>query len=574
MGDSDEKLMQAVLKTMLNSSKDMIFIKNEKLIYKGCSPAFSSIVGISDPADIVGKTDFDIFADQELAKRYTEDDMRLMSGKELKTEYVEPLPAVDGRPRYGATSKHVIRDKNGALIGLLGISRDITREYEARLNYERELRYLFELPPDALVAALFDITDWRVVDIRTRNDSDHIISHYATINEFVLNAADSAVEDKHVARFFHSFSQNSIYRIYESGKRSMELEYLRKFPNGKALWVKNEFHFLIDPVSGNLSVLVILFDIDEAKRSRDAIRRAAENDGLTGLLNREATMKYIDTFLSADGSNGMHALFLIDIDNFKTVNDTFGHQVGDRVISEIATLIKSVFRETDIVGRIGGDEFFVLMKNTDKNSTRSKAHNLIFVLQHICATPSTKLELSASVGISIFDNGDKNLERLYKEADLALYHSKECGKNQFSFYNSSSDVKSLITKSDGYISTVNLYELLNKIDAGIIICHTNPELNDAKPVFISDTFFAMMGGLDRENGFMLYSNFMKAVHPNDKKRVWQEYDNARYAERVLRSSYRVIGKDARYYNLAVTSNIIVNDDGSVDTYSVYTKLDI
>lgn len=154
MGDSEINLMQAVLKTILNSSEDMIFIKNEQLVYKGCSPAFSSIVGISDPVDIVGKTDFDIFADQELAKRYTEDDIRLMNGDELKTEYIEPLPEVDGRPRYGSTSKHVIRDEHGLLLGLLGISRDITREYEARLNYERELRYLFELPPDALVAAL------------------------------------------------------------------------------------------------------------------------------------------------------------------------------------------------------------------------------------------------------------------------------------------------------------------------------------------------------------------------------------------------------------------------------------
>lgn len=262
------------LKTILDSTKDMIFIKDANLIYCGSSSSFAKLVGLSSSEELIGKTDFDIFADVELAKRYTQDDKRMMDSKKPMLEYIEPLPAIDGRPRYSSTSKHLIADSEGNVIGLCGISRDITREYEARVNYERELRYLFELPPDALTAALFDITSWRIVDLRSRTDQDHIVSNYATVDEFIADARQSVAADEDALEFFQSFSRHFIYGIYESGQRNLELEYLRNFPNGESLWVKNEFHFLIDPVNGHLSALSILFDIDQAKRSRDEIQRA------------------------------------------------------------------------------------------------------------------------------------------------------------------------------------------------------------------------------------------------------------------------------------------------------------
>lgn len=564
----------AALRTLLNSTKDMVFIKDANLIYRGSSPSFAALVGLSNPDDLIGKTDFDIFASTELAKRYTDDDRRMMRENKPLLDYIEPLPSVDGRPRYSSTSKHFIKDDIGSIIGLCGISIDITREYEAQINYERELRYLFELPPDALAAALFDITGWRLVDLRMRTDSSHIVSSYSTVDEYVNVTIDSIVGDEDTIRFFKNFSREEIYKVYESGQRSLEIEYLRKFPNGSKIWVKSEFHFLIDPVNGHLSVLTILFDIDAAKRKRDDIKRAAEKDSLTGLLNRDATMKSIESFLQEEGSVGMHALFLVDIDNFKLVNDTFGHQVGDRVITEIANLIKDSFRESDIVGRIGGDEFFVLMKNIDnQRKVRHKAQNLVHVLQHVCATPTTRVDLSASIGISFCVNGNKSLETLYKESDLAMYRSKDEGKNRFSIYTYSDEgIRSLMPQTGGLINTVNLHALLNKIDAGIMIYHAGANDKHAMPIFISESFLAMVGGLTVEEGFDIYHGDPEStVHPEDRERVRAEYEMALREDKALRARYRIIGKGGAFYRMSVTSNIITNSDGSVDIYSVYTK---
>lgn len=564
----------AALSSVLQTTKDMVFIKDADLIYRGSSQSFAEVVGLNDPTELIGKTDFDIFASSELAKRYTNDDRSMMSSKQPLLDYIEPLPAIDGRPRYASTSKRVILDDDNNVVGLCGISRDITREYEAQVNYERELRYLFELPQDALGATLFDITGWRVVDSHIRTESCMVVSCYATVDEYISTAIKEIVDCETTVRFFKSFSREAMQSIYESGKRSFEMEYLRKFSDGSMIWVKSDFHLLIDPVNGHLSLLTILFDIDESKRKRDKIKHAAEKDSLTALLNREATMNSIEDFLANEGLTGTHALFLIDIDNFKLVNDTFGHQVGDRVITEIAALIKDSFRDTDIVGRIGGDEFFVLMKNVDsQRRVRHKAQSLVHVLQHVCATPTTRIELSASVGIGIFTNGNKSLETLYQEADLAMYRSKNSGKNRFTIYSSVDEgIKSLIPQSGSLINTVNLHALLNKIDAGIIIYHAAPNDKYASPIFISESFLAMVGGISLEEAFDIYQgDSHNTIHPEDRERVIAEYDLAIREDKALRSEYRVVGRGGAYYRMIVASNITTNTDGSLDIYSVYTK---
>lgn len=428
------KIITSTLLSMLENMSEMIFIKDINLTYIGSSQAFADMVGVTSPADLIGKTDFELF-DYSLAQRYNEDDKKLIaSGNPLKG-YVEPINSPNGGQRYCQTSKYILYDDDGSPIGMYGISRDITREYEAKLNYEKELRVLFDLPPDALAAALIDVSGWRIVDMRCKNDKTGIDpSRYSTVEEFIEDAVISVVEDDEVKEFLLSFSKESIHDLYGKGKRNLSFEYLRHFPEGTYGWVSEELHFLIDPVNGNLCVMVTMRDIDAAKRAQNALVQAAEIDSMTGLFNRDATMKHIEKLLENEGSCGTHVLFMIDIDNFKMVNDTFGHQMGDTVLTNIASKIRGVFRDSDIIGRVGGDEFFVFMKNADNAaSVRRKAMELVEVLQFVCAVHDNKVVLSGSIGISQYKGGDKTLNDLYAEADEALYKAKLGGKNQFAF---------------------------------------------------------------------------------------------------------------------------------------------
>ena len=173
-------------------------------------------------------------------------------------------------------------------------------------------------------------------------------------------------------------------------------------------------------------------DIDVQKQKEQRLIMAAKMDKMTMLLNRETTMEYIRQTLSEE-PEARHVLFMLDVDNFKHLNDTLGHQTGDEFLIALATELKKSFRETDIVGRVGGDEFFALMKDvSDLSLVTKKAQNLLTTIQKVCAQYST-VSLSGSIGISSYPENGKTLEQLYDKADNALYLAKGKGKNQFVF---------------------------------------------------------------------------------------------------------------------------------------------
>lgn len=162
------------------------------------------------------------------------------------------------------------------------------------------------------------------------------------------------------------------------------------------------------------------------------LRRKAELDLLTNLYNKVTAEQRIEVMLSAMPGT-LSALFLIDIDDFKMVNDTRGHAVGDHVLKVVADLISSHFRTGDIIGRIGGDEFVAFMLNiSSRNAAIEKAEELVSIMRK---KPSpAPADVTFSVGVS-FNNGiAMKYAELYNQADQALYHVKRNGKGNFSVY--------------------------------------------------------------------------------------------------------------------------------------------
>ena len=177
----------------------------------------------------------------------------------------------------------------------------------------------------------------------------------------------------------------------------------------------------------------IISDIEDKKRREKELIRRAETDSLTGLLNRNAFLKKVERILKIEGSDGMHALFLLDVDNFKKLNDTQGHQIGDRFLIEMSAAIKACFRNTDIIGRLGGDEFLVLMRQTPGMAVTTKnAAELLKNINMVCSLYDLE-DLSVSIGISTYPNDGNTFEELYKHADEALYCAKRSGKNKYEF---------------------------------------------------------------------------------------------------------------------------------------------
>ncbi len=233
-------------------------------------------------------------------------------------------------------------------------------------------------------------------------------------------------------------------------------------------------------------VLAGLFGAGRSLRSREGeasivrLQRQARIDSLTELLTRDEAKERITDYLSTSGRQGSHTLFIIDLDNFKSVNDTFGHQEGDRVLKNLAAKLRAVFRPDDVVGRLGGDEFIVLMKNAAAaDRVRKKAAELLSALEYMTSGGDLTVTVTGSIGISTYCDG-KEFETLYREADEALYRAKQAGKNRFSHY----DWKDMASRADVTGQTalressasIQLKALIDNIDGGIALVEIDDEI--------------------------------------------------------------------------------------------------
>lgn len=173
-----------------------------------------------------------------------------------------------------------------------------------------------------------------------------------------------------------------------------------------------------------------MLDVNEEKEQTRRLAEQVKRDSLTGLYNRAATAAEIGAYLEAC-PDVCHGMLVIDIDNFKDMNDTFGHLFGDTVLTGIAEKISRVFRPEDIIGRVGGDEFLVLMKDVKEEEVLAKAKKLCGELWKNYQGKRQEVEIGCSVGISFYRKDGNNYEELFEKADLAMYQAKESGKNCF-----------------------------------------------------------------------------------------------------------------------------------------------
>ncbi|MCI5667576.1 MAG: sensor domain-containing diguanylate cyclase [Oscillospiraceae bacterium] len=190
-----------------------------------------------------------------------------------------------------------------------------------------------------------------------------------------------------------------------------------------------------------VSVCAVIAFLFRLQARADRLRTKAERDLLTDLLNKKTFESAVENIMSHHSPGEIGALFIIDLDNFKAVNDTLGHMVGDQVLSGVAEEMRATFRQHDHLGRIGGDEFAVYLTFSD-TSDANERHDLIqSMADRLCAriaTLSEKLEqditVSCSIGIALDPEHGTTYDELYQSADEALYLSKNSGKNKYSVF--------------------------------------------------------------------------------------------------------------------------------------------
>ncbi len=191
-------------------------------------------------------------------------------------------------------------------------------------------------------------------------------------------------------------------------------------------------------LNGFFMLLVVLLVIRIAlihSRDRSELVRTAQIDGLTSLYNKQNTQPVIDAFLQQSRAGAQHAFLILDIDKFKDVNDNYGHAAGDKILQNVGAFLKSQFRDNDIIGRIGGDEFVILMKDVySKDAAVSRVKSMLENIRNIQQAAIDNHNITFSVGVAFSPDQGMRFDDLYRNADKALYQSKRGGRDSFTVY--------------------------------------------------------------------------------------------------------------------------------------------
>ena len=212
---------------------------------------------------------------------------------------------------------------------------------------------------------------------------------------------------------------------------SFEVE-MRSPRSGEKLWL--DLSARVVELDGELALYINLHNVTEQKETEEKLFKQASTDTLTGLYNRRQFEAMVaQAMASAQRYQTPYCVMMSDIDHFKSVNDTYGHEAGDVVLKEVAHLMQTTFRTSDIIGRFGGEEFIVFFTNTDINGAKIAAEHFRQAVEQAHIEAEGK-HIPVTISLGLTDTQNNDLMRLTKEADLALYYSKEHGRNQVSVY--------------------------------------------------------------------------------------------------------------------------------------------
>lgn len=343
-------------------------------------------------------------------------------GGRFQFEY-RPSPSLDGNERWFQARGQVLFEA-GRPVRCVGTALEITAQrqaIEAVRERERQLQTIIDANPIGTVVGTSrgQITDANAAFLRmigrTRDDLLAGQIHWGALTPHEHRADDE--------RAVAQATRHGVSDLYEREFICAEGKRVPALLATASLGVDDQ-------------LVAFVLDISERKRAEEQIRQAALHDPLTGLPNRGLLFDYASHVFARARRIGRHcAMLFIDLDRFKPINDNHGHDVGDEVLKEVSARIGRCTRADDIVFRLGGDEFLVLLPDIDDDSHAGDvARHVAHCLEQPYLVRGLELGLSASIGISIFPRDGEAVDTLINNADAAMYLAKQAGRNNVQFY--------------------------------------------------------------------------------------------------------------------------------------------
>lgn len=400
--------------------------------YVECNHAFCSILGYTRD-EALGRSALELNLWQNEA-------VREVFLKEMRTagncrNLVAQFRAKSGRLIWGEISADFVHMEGESYI--LSVTRDVTASKEvehllgaaAQKLRMSEARYsaVFHSSSDGIL--IFNRATEEILDVNPRFSEIFGYRREELVGRTQMELGLwSNLQDRD--RWMNLLSQNAHCREFEACFRQK---------GGQPLWaVLSATTIEIDRV---ICTILIARDVTQAKAAENEIRTLAFSDVLTGLANRRQLLERLKkTLSSSSAAPHLRALLFIDLDNFKMLNDTLGHQNGDLILREVGRRIAHAVRGTDLVARLSGDEFVVLLERLNPDAklageqARKIAQKILDVICRPYSVDGRECQSSASIGITVFDARNVDRDELLRQADIALYEAKAAGRNSLCFF--------------------------------------------------------------------------------------------------------------------------------------------
>ena len=398
---------KVTLYSVLNTIPQGVFWKDLESNFLGCNQKFSDFVGLAKPIDIVGKTDYDITS-PDRAKEYLNEDAKVINTVKSLYDIV-----YHSKPNGRWTVTHkiplVIDDQ---IFGILGVTEDITAKKEAEtklVKSEAQFRLLAE--------SISEVIWWLDSDLRLIYINPECFRLSGYTEEELLNTSLTSFFSKCCLQDFYKFiheAQAGLKDVY-----TFDTKIRRK--DNTLIWISCKIKALRD--RGVFSgVIGILSDNTSQKQIEAELLLQASTDPLTGALNRRYLMDRACLLLTQDKS---YWFLLLDIDHFKNINDIYGHPIGDQVLSTLTKVCKECLRDQDSFGRLGGEEFAIILQDVSRETAWAIAERIRNKLQYLDVF---SFKFTVSIGLTQAIKGE-SCEDLFKRVDKALYSAKGQGRN-------------------------------------------------------------------------------------------------------------------------------------------------
>lgn len=245
--------------------------------------------------------------------------------------------------------------------------------------------------------------------------------------------AEKQIKPEFRQGYVDTFKPSNVLKAYKNGIESLQYDFMATNNGSDYYWIRITARIFCWNEDHSIHMFTYRQNIDQEKCQEKMLLEQMERDSLSGLYNKAATQEHIRRLLS-EKPDQLYAFFIFDIDDFKLVNDTFGHAAGDQVIADFARRLKAQFRVEDLVGRIGGDEFAAFIPASSVEWVEKKAANLVEQLRDTFSNGISCCKISTSIGVFAASGTRADFETFYKIADMALYQTKEKGKDGFTVF--------------------------------------------------------------------------------------------------------------------------------------------